>query len=109
MNTKDLLDKIEKLEARIRELEARPAQPSIVHHHHYQPYPYYVWPQYPYVPAPYIPAPCLYPLTGYSINCSGSALGALAGQQMHNSVSYMGSDGSISTSINGAPFETFNG
>ena len=51
MNTKDLLDKIEKLEARIRDLEARPVYVSQPIHIHpapalppVLPWPYYVTP-----------------------------------------------------------------
>jgi BMFP domain-containing protein YqiC len=57
MKTKDLLKKIEELEARIRQLEARPSGETHHHYHHQQP-------SYQQLPSPFV-----YPSITYG--CSG--------------------------------------
>jgi len=68
MKTKD---KIEELERRIKELEARP--PQIMSYPVYLPYPYYVWPAAPYIPSP-IPFPQPFQPTWYTTTCGNEAL-----------------------------------
>jgi hypothetical protein len=55
MTLKDALKRIEELERKVRELEARPAQ--VFEYHYHQPAPAYApqYPQYPYQPYPWQP------------------------------------------------------
>lgn len=78
MKTKDLLDKIEKLEARIRDLEARPVYPII--HVHPSPAPVYV-PVVPYYVQPYIQPsyPWYTPMCGGAGNNTQISYGGNAG------------------------------
>jgi hypothetical protein len=77
MKSGQLLDKVEKLEARVRELEAKP--PQILSYPVYVPYPHYVWPSVPYCPQPYTYQPFSYSYQGVAGN-----------QGINNYVSYSG-------------------
>lgn len=56
MNLKQALQRIEELERKVKELEARPAQQTHIHYHNQPPFYQPILP-HPITPAPWIPAP----------------------------------------------------